>query len=123
MLASVRTRDAVWRSGERAALEAYRRRGFRVLARNWRSRLGELDLVLEKDGVVVFCEVKTRSGVALGGGYEAVTAAKQRKIRALAEAFLSSRLAAPRRGCRFDVASVHVDARGGADVHVFEDAF
>lgn len=119
----MRTRHAVWRAGERAALGAYRRRGFRVLARNWRSPLGELDLVVERDGVVVFCEVKARSGASLGGGYEAVTAAKQRKLRALAEAFLASRRVSASRGCRFDVASVHVDRGGGTDVHVFEDAF
>ncbi len=119
----MRARDAVWKSGERAALDAYRRRGYRLLAGNWRSPLGELDLVVEKDGIVVFCEVKTRTSAALGGGYEAVTAAKQRKIRALAEAFLAARRLVPRRGCRFDVASVRVAARGVVELHVFEDAF
>jgi putative endonuclease len=111
----------VWRSGERAAWEAYRRRGYRLLARNWRCRLGELDLVLERDGMVVFCEVKARASSLHGEPYEAVTAEKQRKVRALAQAFLATR-----RGdaeCRFDVASVRLFVDGTARVRVFEEAF
>jgi putative endonuclease len=115
------SRDRVWRDGENAAWQVYRRRGFRLVARNWRSPLGELDLVVERDGVVVFCEVKARSSAALGGGYAAVTPAKQRKIRTLAEAFIGGRPRANR--YRFDVASVSMRPDGRADVEVFEDAF
>jgi putative endonuclease len=114
-------RDEVWRDGEDAALEAYRRRGYLLVARNWRCSLGELDLVLEKDGRIVFCEVKARTTSRLGPPYEAVTPAKQRKLRALAEVF-SARRPQPPRGYRFDVASVCLGSNG-ADVHVFEDAF
>ncbi|HEX2031254.1 MAG TPA: YraN family protein [Actinomycetota bacterium] len=114
-------RDRVWHDGERAAWEVYRRRGFRLVARNWRSPLGELDLVVERDGLVAFCEVKARSSSRLGGGHEAVTASKQRKVRALAEAFIAAR-GGPER-YRFDVASVRVRPDGRADVHLFEDAF
>jgi putative endonuclease len=109
------------RDGEDAALRVYRRRGFRELARNWRCPLGELDLVLERGGVLVFCEVKTRSGPAFGGGYEAVTWSKRRKLRQLAEVFLAS-VAPAHSQVRFDVASVWIGERG-ADVEVFEDAF
>ena len=114
-------RDEVWRDGEAAAWEAYRRRGYRLVARNWRCALGELDLVLEKDGRVVFCEVKARTSSFYGGPHEAVTPSKQRKLRALAQAFSGSRPQPPA-GYRFDVASVTLGP-GGADVHVFEDAF
>ena len=114
-------RDAVWRDGERSAWEAYRRRGYRLVARNWRCPLGELDLVLEKDGRIVFCEVKARTTSRLGLPYEAVTPAKQRKLRALAEVF-SGRRPQPPRGYRFDVASVTLGPDDAA-VHVFEDAF
>ena len=107
--------------GEDAALRVYARRGFRQLARNWRCSLGELDLVLERRGLLVFCEVKTRAGAAFGGGYEAVTWSKRRKIRQLAEAFLAS-VAPDHERIRFDVASVWLGRRG-ADVEVFEDAF
>lgn len=107
--------------GEDAALNAYLGRGYRLVARNWRCGIGELDLVLERDGMLVFCEVKTRRGALFGGGYEAVTARKRAKVRALAEAFLQSSGAAPRE-IRFDVASVSLDPRGTA-VELFQDAF
>lgn len=114
-------RKRVWRDGEQAAWESYRRRGFRLLARNWRCPLGELDLVLTHGGVVIFCEVKARTSPLLGGPYEAVTPAKQRKLRALAEAFIAARRP-PADRYRFDVASVWASDRGPS-VHVFEDAF
>ncbi|HEX6398966.1 MAG TPA: YraN family protein [Actinomycetota bacterium] len=107
--------------GEVAAGQAYRRRGYRVLARNWRCRLGELDLVLERRGVLVFCEVKSRRGAGFGGGYAAVTRRKRTKLRSLAEAFLQETGLRPR-AIRFDVASV---AAGGVlpEVEIFEEAF
>lgn len=108
--------------GEEAALRTYLGRGYRLVARNWRCRAGELDLVVERRGVLVFCEVKTRAGGTFGGGYEAVTAAKQRKLRQLAELFLLSargRAAA----VRFDVASVAMARRSAPSVEIFEDAF
>jgi putative endonuclease len=116
------TKERVGRSGERAAWAAYRRRGYRLLARNWKCPLGELDLVLAGPGTVVFCEVKARTSAALGGPHEAVSSSKQRRVRALAEAFLKSRRLSAH-SYRFDVASVLVRADGGLDVHLFEDAF
>ena len=115
-------RDEVWRSGEGAAWEAYRRRGYRLLARNWRCPLGEIDLVLGLPDLVVFCEVKARRPGPLGEPYEAVTAIKQRKLRALAQAFVAER-GSRDAAYRFDVASVTVDARERARVEVYEDAF
>jgi putative endonuclease len=114
-------RSARGRDGELAALRVYQRRGFRVLAQNWRCPVGELDLVLDRGGLLVFCEVKTRTGAAFGGGYEAVTWSKRRRLRRLAQAFLAS-TASSHHGIRFDVASVWLH-RGTADVEVFEDAF
>ena len=113
-------KDHVWRSGERAAAAHYRSLGFRLVARNWRCRLGELDLIVERGDVLVFFEVKARASAA-AGPYEAVTAAKQRKLRALAEAFLAATRRRPR-DCRFDVASVTA-AGDRPEVHLFEDAF
>ncbi len=107
-------------AGERAAREAYVARGYRVVASNWRCPLGELDLVVARDGLVVFCEVKAR-GSPLAAPHEAVGVAKRRKVRAVAEAFLAS---TNRRASayRFDVASVTV-AGGAPHVHLYEDAF
>jgi putative endonuclease len=115
-------RDRVWLEGEAAAWAAYRRRGYRLVARNWTTRLGELDLVVARDGVLVFVEVKARTSPRFGGPYEAVGSAKQRKLRRLAEAFLAAGRPHSAR-CRFDVASVTIRGRGPPDVHLFEDAF
>lgn len=115
-------RDRVWRDGERAAWEAYRRRGYRLVARNWRCPLGELDLVVTRGDLLVFCEVKTRASARLGGPHEAVTASKRRKLRHLAEAFVST-VRPPGSTYRFDVASVTWRRGGPPAVHIFEDAF
>jgi putative endonuclease len=116
-------RAARGRAGEDAALRVYEQRGFAVVARNWRCHLGELDLVIVRRDLLVFCEVKTRSGPAFGGGYEAVTWSKRRRIRNLAVAYLErSGFEHARVRVRFDVASVWLGVRG-ADVEIFEDAF
>ncbi|HXY71922.1 MAG TPA: YraN family protein [Actinomycetota bacterium] len=117
---------ATGRRGEDAALRRYTRAGYALVARNWRCRLGEIDLILARGATLVVCEVKARRGAGLGGPYEAVGARKQAKLRMLAEAFLASAagtaLSAAVAEVRFDVASVIVSDRGDA-VHVFEDAF
>jgi putative endonuclease len=120
-----RTRDAraaLGRAGEDAALEVYLRRGFRLLARNWRCALGELDLVVRRGRLLVFCEVKTRSGNAFGGGYEAVTRSKRRTLRRLAEAFVAETALRPA-ATRFDVASVQLELGRLPDVEIYQDAF
>ena len=122
---SLRTMDQradVGRRGELATETRYVSRGFRVVARNWRCRLGELDLVLARGPVLVFCEVKTRRGSRFGGGFEAVDVRKRQKVRALAEVFLLQTNASPA-SVRFDVASVWLKPDGSTSIELFEDAF
>ena len=114
-----RYRQRLWASGGGAAAAWYESRGYEVLARNWRCREGELDLVLRGSGrLVVFCEVKTRSSDAFGAPVEAVTRAKQLRVRRLAARWLAEQ--GPARGgpVRFDVASVLA-----GEVEVVEGAF
>lgn len=109
-------------SGEDLAAEWYEARGYEVLDRNWRCREGELDLVLVGHGSVVFCEVKTRRGDRFGAPFEAVTIAKQRRVRVLAVRWLREH-SQHGAALRFDVASV-VARRGYAPViEVLEGAF
>ena len=112
---------AVGVHGEALAARWYEHKGYEVLARNWRCRDGEIDLVVRSENRVVFCEVKTRSTVAFGEGFESVTASKQRRIRRLAAKWLSELGPASDRSwvdVRFDVVSI---SRGR--VEVIEDAF
>lgn len=109
--------------GEDAALRSYTDAGYRLIARNWRCRIGELDLIVTCGSMLVFCEVKARRGDAFGGGWEAVTARKQAKVRSVAQVFLLSSGLRPD-AIRFDVASVAVGRRPGeAKVELFRDAF
>lgn len=102
---AVRRRRALGAAGEQAAADAYVRAGYTVLDRNWRCRDGELDLVVARDGQVVFCEVKTRSSAAFGPPAAAVTHDKQRRIRHLAMRWLDEH-ERHRGDIRFDVAAV-----------------
>ncbi len=110
-------------SGEAQAAEWYEAAGYDVVARNWRCPEGELDLVLRRGNTVVFCEVKARRGTRFGMPAEAVTAAKQARIRRLAARWLASqrsRAPAWRRPVqvRFDVVAILRD-----DLQVIEGAF
>jgi putative endonuclease len=116
------SRIDVGRAGEAAALAYYRRGGYRVVARNWRCNLGEVDLVVARGSLLVFCEVKARRALGLGGPHEAVNWKKQRKLRLLAEAFLAA-TRHPAAAMRFDVASVTLDSGGNPSIFVFEEAF
>lgn len=110
-------RLALGRSGEATAAATYRRRGWRILERNWRCDRGEVDLIVERRGVVAFVEVKTRSSLRWGLPAEAVGVKKQSRLRSLALAWLAEN---PRSGTelRFDVASVH-----DGEVELYEAAF
>jgi putative endonuclease len=93
--------------GERIAATYLTDAGLRVLDRNWRCREGELDIVARDRDALVFCEVKTRRGVGFGHPVEAVTGAKQRKLRTLAQRWLATHDEhAPE--LRFDVVGVLV---------------
>ncbi len=89
-------------AGESAAEEYLRRKGYRIVARNLRSHLGELDLVAEDGQVLVFVEVKARRTDAFGGAIHAVHHRKQEKLIQLAAQYLA-RHHIKDRLCRFDV--------------------
>ena len=80
--------------------ELLRASGMRLLARNWRCRHGEIDLIAEDEGTVVFAEVRSRASDGFGGAAESITAAKRSRLLAAAKLYLSAR---PQAHCRFDV--------------------
>jgi putative endonuclease len=87
--------------GERAAAKFLERQGYRIVASNYRTRLGEIDLIAEDRGTVVFIEVKARATNQFGTPGEAITPAKQARIARLAKQFLAAR-GLDDRPCRFD---------------------
>lgn len=91
--------------GERAAVRFLRQHGYRILARQVRNRLGEIDIIAAQGDWIVFIEVKTRQSDAKGRPAEAVTLDKQRQISRAALAWLKSRGWLERR-CRFDVIAI-----------------
>lgn len=115
------TRPALGRAGEDVATAFYLRNGFRVLDRNFRCKAGEIDLVVRRGSLVVFCEVKTRSRTAHGVPAEAVDGRKQARLRRLAGHWLAERR--PRaRDIRFDVIAVEAASNGLRVTHL-PDAF
>jgi putative endonuclease len=108
--------------GEAIAVAYLTDSGLHVLDRNWRCREGELDLVARDGDALVFCEVKARSGVGYGHPAEAVTPAKRRRIRLLAQRWLAAHDEhAPE--VRFDVVGVLVRAGAPAEVAHLRGAF
>lgn len=102
---------------ERAA--AYlQKQGYQILERNFRCRLGEIDLIAEDCGTLVFLEVKYRKSGRYGSPAEAVTPAKQRTICRVADFYRMSRRVPESKGCRFDVVAIL-----GEQVQIYKDAF
>ena len=104
------TRMRLGALGEDAAASLLTKAGYKILKRNHRCRLGEVDLIAEQGALLVFVEVRTRGTAAFGAPAATVTVAKQRKVIIAARDFLA-RWRGPERGVRFDVISV-VDAPG-----------
>jgi putative endonuclease len=107
--------------GEDLACAELRRRGYAILARRYRTRYGEIDVIAREGTTVVFVEVKARWDETFGGGGAAVTALKQQRIVRMATDYLArhSLLDAP---CRFDVVTVQFDT-GRPRIEVFTHAF
>src|SRR3954468_5658275 len=102
-------RQHLGRHGEALAAEHFERLGYRVLARNYRTRFGELDLVLTDGTVLVFCEVKTRR-LGSGAPWDALGEAKQAQVRRMARAWLAEVKDRPRCSeLRFDAIGVTID--------------
>lgn len=97
--------------------ELLRAAGLRLLERNWRCRLGEIDLIAEEAGTLVFAEVRMRSRSGFGGAAESITAAKRGRLLAAARLYLAGR---PEARCRFDVFLVEGEPR---QVKWIRDAF
>lgn len=111
--------NAIGAYGERTAARFLEERGYCILARNWRSPDGELDLItLDPEGTLAIIEVKTRTSQNFGHPFEAVTASKLLRLRRLTAAWLRDN---PYRGqVRIDVVSVLLPRAGAPRVEHLE---
>ena len=106
---------SIGRYGEDLAARYLQAQGLALIDRNWRGRNGEIDLVALHDGVLVVCEVKTRTTEAFGGPIEAITPTKLQRLRELASEWLTAH-DLPVEGLRIDVVGVRLPVRGRARV-------
>jgi putative endonuclease len=119
------SRDPRHQFGQASELLAERflqAKGYRILARNLRTSLGELDLVAEDRGVLVFVEVKARATEAFGGAVLAVDRKKQAKLVRLASQYLSQRHLSDR-SCRFDIVVVQGHPSSLGRIEHLQNAF
>jgi len=115
-------RAVIGSDGERAAAEFLEARGYRILDRNYRTKLGELDLVADERGTLVFVEVKVRRNDRFGGPAAAITLAKQARIARMAQQYLVSRRLSGR-PCRFDVVLIRGDDPRTRQIELVPGAF
>ncbi|MEW5705963.1 MAG: YraN family protein [Actinomycetota bacterium] len=110
-------------SGENLAVLYLKRKSFRIVERNFRTKIGEIDIIAIKDNTLVFCEVKTRLNKSYGYPFESITPRKQEKIRNVAQIFLAIRGSSYKfDSVRFDVISVLSDSPSVKIDHI-ENAF
>lgn len=115
------SRQRLGQSGEKLAANYLKKQGYKLIEINYRSKLGEIDIVAKDRGTLVFIEVKTRSGEQYGSPAAAVTPTKQRQISRAAQCYLAEHQLFDTEA-RFDVVSV---LRKGNDysIKLIRDAF
>lgn len=118
-------RKALGQWGEELAADYLVSQGCKIVERNWRSRAGEIDIIAEAEGVLIFVEVRTRRTTArFGTPAESVDARKQRQVREIAQLYLHMTRKHEVR-CRFDVVAITSPQQpgGSPDIHHIPNAF
>lgn len=100
-------RKQTGRQGEEIAASFLTDKGYKLITRNWRCSTGELDLVMADAEILVFVEVRTRSGSRFGSAEESITATKQARLIGLAQAYLQTQ-AEPLPAWRIDVVAIQM---------------
>ena len=114
-------RQSLGKLGEELACAELQRRGYAILARRYRSRFGEIDIIARDGDTVVFVEVKARAGEEFGGAAAAVTGWKQRRMTQMAVDFLA-RQRLSESPCRFDVVAIDFED-GKPRIAAYANAF
>jgi putative endonuclease len=112
MTLNSRARKNFGNSAERVAALYLEQRGYKILARNVRTRAGEIDLIAADGAELAFVEVKARRGTAYGAPEEAITPRKQIQLVNLADAFMAQQSEFAGRAWRIDVVAIQLDRAG-----------
>lgn len=115
-------RKSLGRAGEALAAAFLSARGLTIVERNFRCKIGEIDLIAREGRTLVFVEVKTRRGRAFGLPQEAVGREKQEKIRQVASFYLAVH-GRRETACRFDVVAITEPLPGQAEIEWIKNAF
>ncbi len=105
------------RIGEKKAVEHLKKQGYNILEKNFKTHVGEIDIIASDGEIICFVEVKTRSGDGFGQPSEAVNRRKQEKYFKVAEGYLLSKGLTDRE-CRFDVVEIENEK-----INLIKDAF
>ena len=109
--------------GEAAVAESLARKGFAILERNYRTPMGEIDLIARDGRTLAFVEVKTRKSERCGRPGAAVGREKQRRIIGAALWYMNREAKGALPPCRFDVVEVYARPNGAWDIRYLENAF
>jgi putative endonuclease len=115
-------RQSLGKLGENLACAALTGRGYAIIARRYRTKFGEIDIIALDGDTTVFVEVKSRAGDEFGGGAAAVTAWKQRKVSLMATDYVA-RHRLDNQPCRFDVVTVDVVNGQEPRIEIYMNAF
>ena len=116
------TRKVLGARGEDLAVKYLKKKGYKVIERNYRCQWGEIDLVARQGDTLVFVEIKSRSSHGFGLPQEAVDRFKQDKLIEVARAYLAERRLTEDITMRFDVVAVQLTS-SGPDIELIQDAF
>lgn len=108
--------------GENLACAALEHRGYAIIARRYRTKFGEIDIVAREGDTMVFVEVKAREGDDFGGAAAAVTTWKQRRVSAMAMDYVV-RHRLENRPCRFDVITIDIVDGQPPRIEIYQNAF
>lgn len=111
------------KEGEHFAREFLIRQGYRILEVNFRRKTGEIDIIADDHGVIVFVEIKTRQEKGGWDAFEAVDVRKQRRMMRTATLYLVAAFGREDVSCRFDVLAVRRSEKGGLSAELIREAF
>ena len=107
--------------GEDLAVRFLQKKGYRIVARNYKTPVGEIDIIARDGDTIVFIEVKTRTDISFGYPFEAVNKRKRQKLKNLALLYLKRQ--GKESPVRFDVISIFCMDNGKKDIEHIKDAF